>query len=57
LLKRGVHGIFHHVSRKHLPRYCDEFEFRWNGRELSDVERRTLALQQAPGKRLMYRQS
>src|SRR5208283_1389563 len=55
LLKRGVHGIFHHVSKKHLHRYCSEFEFRWNGRELNDVERRTLALQQAPGKRLMYK--
>jgi transposase-like protein len=27
LLKRGVHGTFHHVSKKHLHRYCDEFSF------------------------------
>lgn len=25
LLKRGIHGTFHHVSKKHLGRYCDEF--------------------------------
>ena len=30
LLKRGVHGTFHHVSRTHLGRYCDEFSFRWS---------------------------
>lgn len=28
LLKRGVHGTFHHISKKHLPRYCNEFSFR-----------------------------
>jgi transposase-like protein len=29
LLKRGVHGIFHHVSKDHLHRYLDEFSSRW----------------------------
>jgi transposase-like protein len=28
LLKRGITGSFHHVSKKHLHRYCDEFSFR-----------------------------
>lgn len=55
LLKRGVHGTFHHVSRKHLPRYCHEFAFRWSGKTLSDTERRDLAVQQSEGKRLMYK--
>lgn len=55
LLKRGVYGTFHSVSKQHLHRYCDEFSFRWNGRENSDSERRTLALMQTEGKRLMYR--
>lgn len=32
LFKRGVVGSFHHVSRKHLDRYLDEFEFRFNNR-------------------------
>jgi transposase-like protein len=30
LLKRGILGIYHHVSPKHLQRYCDEFTFRYN---------------------------
>jgi len=56
LLKRGVIGSFHHVSKGHLHRYCDEFSFRWNNREITDLQRRTIALMQVEGKRLMYRQ-
>ena len=33
LFKRGVVGSFHHVSKKHLDRYLDEFEFRFNNRD------------------------
>jgi transposase-like protein len=55
LLKRGVYGTFHHVSKKHLHRYCSEFDFRWNGRKLSDTERRDGAVKGAEGKRLLYR--
>lgn len=56
LLKRGIMGSYHHVSRKHLPRYCDEFAFRWSHRGVSDAERTMTALQQTPGKRLLYKQ-
>ena len=28
VLKRGVHGTFHHISKKHLQRYLNEFTFR-----------------------------
>lgn len=55
LLKRGVYGTFHNVSRRHLQRYCDEFSFRWNGRGMTDRERTVAAISQAPGKRLSYR--
>ncbi len=55
LLKRGVHGTFHHVSRRHLHRYCDEFGFRWGSRKVTDGERTALALAQSTGKRLMYK--
>ena len=33
LLKRGMFGQFHSVSRKHLQRYVDEFCYRYNLRE------------------------
>lgn len=33
LLKRGMFGSFHSVSRKHLQRYVDEFCYRYNLRD------------------------
>ena len=55
LLKRGIMGSFHHVSDRHLHRYCDEFSFRWDHRETTDAERTVEAIKGAEGKRLMYR--
>ena len=55
LLKRGITGSFHSVSKKHLHRYCDEFSYRWNERKTTDGERTTKALQLVGGKRLMYK--
>jgi hypothetical protein len=54
-LKRGVNGIYHHVSRAHLGRYLAEFDFRYNSRTTSDGARTVLAIEQAEGKRLKYR--
>jgi hypothetical protein len=39
VMKRGLHGIYHHASEKHLHRYVDEFTFRLNN---GDVARHTL---------------
>jgi transposase-like protein len=55
LLKRGVHGAWHSVSREHLQKYTNEFSFRWNTRKLSDGARFAVGLPQIEGKRLMYR--
>lgn len=33
LFKRGIVGSFHQISHKHLDRYLDEFEFRYNNRK------------------------
>ena len=55
ILKRGITGIYYHVSRAHLDRYLSEFDFRYNRREISESARTTAALQMAEGKRLTYR--
>jgi len=57
LIKRGVYGAFHHVSKEHLHRYCDEFSFRWNTRYLTDGKRMETAIGLTEGKRLTYKQA
>lgn len=56
LLKRGVHGVFHHVSKQHLDRYCVEFSFRWNHRDITDGQRTVEAIKGMSGKRLVYKE-
>jgi transposase-like protein len=56
LLKRGIYGTFHSVSRKHLPKYLAEFEFRYNARKANDGDRLALAIKASDGKRLTYAQ-
>ena len=50
MLKRGYHGTFHHVSKKHLHRYVNEFAERHNLRE-----RDTLAMMKEITARLIGR--
>lgn len=58
VLKRGLHGVYHHASDKHLARYVNEFTFRLND---GDVKRHTLErlaslVTASVGPRLTYRQ-
>jgi transposase-like protein len=58
ILKRGVTGVYHHVSAQHLHRYLKEFDFRYNQRValgVDDLARSEKALRGAVGKRLTYR--
>jgi transposase-like protein len=60
LLKRGIYGVYHHVSEAHLHRYLAEFDFRYNNRSrlgVNDTARANKAIFGAGGKRLMYRAS
>ena len=52
LLKRGIIGTFHQVSKKHLPLYLAEFDHRFNRRKDTDGQRTISALKLAEGKRL-----
>lgn len=54
LFKRGVFGIYHHVSRKHLSKYCDEFAYRYNTRKAKDGSRFDSSMLQTAG-RLTYK--
>ena len=55
IFKRGVIGIYHQLSEAHMHRYCVEFDFRYNSRDISDGERANEALKGIVGKRLTYR--
>jgi transposase-like protein len=56
LLKRGIVGIYHFVSYKHLNKYTGEFTYRYNTRLLSDPTRFRESLPLAQGKRIKYRE-
>lgn len=55
LVKRGIIGTYHNVSREYLHRYLWQFDFVWNSRKMNDGERTVLAIKSAEGKRLMYK--
>lgn len=55
LLKRGLIGIYHNVSSKHLDKYIDEFEFRYNSKTNSENGRFDLFLSLING-RLKYKE-
>jgi transposase-like protein len=57
VLKRGLIGVYHHASKKHLGRYVDEFTFRLNE---GNVKHHTLTRLESlvgavTGKRLTYK--
>ena len=57
IMKRGIVGVYHHVSPQHLKRYLAEFDFRYNERmalNVSDVERAAKAVKGVVGKRVTY---
>jgi transposase-like protein len=54
LMKRGINGIYHHVSQEHLHRYTDEFAYRYNSRKSTDPERFENFLERVEG-RLTYK--
>lgn len=58
-LKRGITGVYHHVSEAHLSRYLAEFDFRHSHRSalgVDDFARTIAVLAGVAGKRLTYSQ-
>jgi hypothetical protein len=57
IMKRGITGVYHHVSPQHLKRYLGEFDFRYNERaalDVTDAGRAVKAVRGVVGKRLTY---
>jgi hypothetical protein len=57
ILKRGITGVYQHVSEAHLHRYLAEFDFRYSNRsalKVNDQERTEIAIRGIVGKRLYY---
>jgi hypothetical protein len=55
IVRRGLDGTFHHVSKQYLDQYLREFDFRYNVRKMPDRERFELACRKTAGKRLMLK--
>lgn len=58
VLKRGVHGVYHQISKKHTGRYVDEFAFRLNEGNVKThtMDRLDSMVSGAIGKRLTYQE-
>jgi transposase-like protein len=56
IFKRGMKGVYQHCKEKHLHRYLAEFDFRYNTRKITDMERTVAAVRGGEGKRLTYHQ-
>lgn len=56
LLKRGLHGVYHHASPKHLHRYAGEFAFRLGDGDVSHhtMQRLERLFSAAIGRRITY---
>ena len=50
IFKRGIYGVYHHVSQQHLKRYLGEFDFRYNERIALGVKRCTAGRQGDQGR-------
>ena len=57
VLKRSIHGTWHHVSPKHLAKYVNEATFRLNegNCEVDTIDRMEAFASQIGGKRLSYK--
>ncbi len=50
--KRQINGSHHHVSKRHLPKYLEEHDYKYNARDKSDGARTVAAIKNMEEKRL-----
>lgn len=55
LLKRGYYGTHHHMSKKHLGRYVNEFAGCFNNRQAHTINQMQTIVSEMVGKKLPYR--
>lgn len=57
VMKRGMHGVYHHASPKHIARYVDEFTWRLNEGNVKrhSLERLDSFVDAVAGKRITYK--
>jgi len=57
VLRRGLHGVYHHASRKHMHRYVDEFSWRLNAGNVArhTTERLDSFVAVVTGRRITYK--
>jgi transposase-like protein len=58
VMKRGLHGVYHHASQKHLGRYVDEFSWRLNDGNVKrhSLQRLDSFVDAVTGRRITYKQ-
>ena len=56
MFKRGYHGIYHHMSRKHISHYVYEFCYRHNHRGKNTIDQISMIVADMVGKQITYKQ-
>jgi transposase-like protein len=57
VMRRGLHGVYHHASKKHIARYVNEFTFRLNEGNVArhTMERLDSFVDATAGRRITYK--
>lgn len=54
IFKRGLYGVFHHISPRYLQMYLHEFDFRAGSRRVTDGTRFVALMGQVRGRLTWY---
>ncbi len=57
VMRRGMHGVYHHASKKHIGRYVNEFTWRLNDGNVArhTMERLDSFVTAVAGRRITYK--